>query len=289
MPDKTSREVYAALFCRRLTKPLQNAARLLEAATGDRPRNTTELVAIATDVLGLPAEAVLDMTADELVARLQQAALSGVLAAVKPPVNATPEADVFALERFGDGWRIEAFGERGHFQDLRGLRYIVKLLQKPNKAIPVELLVRDESAMPARNATVDCGELDAGGHGVQHITDIKALEAYWQRLKELDADIAEAEREGCAVEIEELQRQREALMDTIKEACSQRGRLRAFGSDGDKLRPSVHAALKRVYQRMREAKPAMERTAEHLELSIECEKNAFTYRGTSLPNWHIIL
>ena len=74
MPDDIIREVYAALLCRRLTKPLQVAARLLEAATGDRPRNTIELVAIAADFLELPPEAVLGMTANELVAQLQRAA-----------------------------------------------------------------------------------------------------------------------------------------------------------------------------------------------------------------------
>jgi hypothetical protein len=74
MPDDIIRELHAAIFCRRLTKPLENAAQLLEAATGDRPRNTTELVAIATDVLGLPPEAVLAMTAGQLLALLQRAA-----------------------------------------------------------------------------------------------------------------------------------------------------------------------------------------------------------------------
>jgi len=208
---------------------------------------------------------------------------------VKPPVSAASEADVFVFERSGDGWRIEAFGERGHFQDLLGFRHIAKLLQKPNVAIPVELLVRDESAMPARNATVDYGELDADGHSVQHVVDKEALKAYQQRLKELDADIAKAERKGCAAEAEELQREREALMGAIKEACGLGGRRRAFGSASDKLRSSVYAALKRAYQRMREAKPAMVRTAEHLELSIEYESYAFTYRGVSLPRWRVIL
>jgi len=76
MSDKTLCGVYAAIFCRRQTKPLQVAARLLEAVTGDRPRNTIELVAIATDFLGLPPEDVLDMTANELVAQLQRAAVA---------------------------------------------------------------------------------------------------------------------------------------------------------------------------------------------------------------------
>jgi hypothetical protein len=84
MSDETLREVYAAIFCRRLTKPLQTAVRLIEAATGDRARGTTELVAIATDVLGLPPEAVLDMTANELVAQLQRAA-------DRPQSSPTPE------------------------------------------------------------------------------------------------------------------------------------------------------------------------------------------------------
>jgi len=95
MPDKTSREVYAALFCRRLTKPLQNAARLLEAATGDRPRTTTELAAFAADYLGISPEAVLDMTANELVARLQQAAFTEPLKAnsdTPPPSTSAPPA-----------------------------------------------------------------------------------------------------------------------------------------------------------------------------------------------------
>jgi hypothetical protein len=74
MPDDITREVYAALLCRRLTKPLQTAGRLIEAATGDQPRTTIELAAFAADYLGISPEAVLGMTANELVAQLQRAA-----------------------------------------------------------------------------------------------------------------------------------------------------------------------------------------------------------------------
>ena len=138
------------------------------------------------------------------------------------------------------------------------------------------------------DATVDRGELDTDGHSVQPIADKEALAAYWRRWQELNADIAEAERAGCAAEVEELQREWEALMDIIKAASGLGGKQRAFGSDGDKLRPSVCSALRRVYRRMREVKPAMARTAEHLESSIVCEDNTFVYRGASLPNWRII-
>jgi hypothetical protein len=262
-------------------------------------RGHGRLVSIENASSGPLAIDVAKFSAAPEIAQALASALSSALAAVIPLVNATPPkadpagehvaaADVFVLERSGDGWRVEAFGEKGHFQDLRGLRYIAKLLQRPNVPIPVKLLVRDESAMPARHATVDCGELDEDGHSVQPIADKEALEAYRRRLKELDADIAEADRAGCAADAEELQREREALMDTIQEAHGLGGKQRAFGNDGDKLRPSVHAALGRVYQRMREAKPAMARTAEHLELSIVCEDNAFIYRGVSLPNWRIV-
>jgi hypothetical protein len=74
MSDDIIREAYAAIFCRRLTKPLQTAVQLLEAATGDRPRNTVELVAIAADYLGISPEVVLAMTAGQLLALLQRAA-----------------------------------------------------------------------------------------------------------------------------------------------------------------------------------------------------------------------
>jgi hypothetical protein len=74
MPDDIIREVYAALLCRRLTKPLQTAVRLIEVATGDRPRNTIELAAFAADYLGISPEAVLAMTAGQLLALLQRAA-----------------------------------------------------------------------------------------------------------------------------------------------------------------------------------------------------------------------
>ena len=102
MSDETLREVYAAIFCRRLTKPLQVAARLLEAATGDRPRSTVELIAIATDFLELPPEAVLDMTANELVARLQQAVAGPQPSPVpeQPADVALTKAEARALEAF---------------------------------------------------------------------------------------------------------------------------------------------------------------------------------------------
>ena len=104
MPDDIIREVYAAIFCRRLTKPLQVAARLLEAATGDRPRNTIELVAIATDFLELPPEAVLGMTANELVAQLQRAAAG-------PQPSPAPEqpADVSVRLTKAEARAVEAF------------------------------------------------------------------------------------------------------------------------------------------------------------------------------------
>ena len=104
MSDETLREVYAAIFCRRLTKPLQVAARLLEAATGDRPRNTIELAAFAADYLGISPEAVLAMSAGQLLALLQRAA-------DRPQSSPAPEqpADVSVRLTKAEARAVEAF------------------------------------------------------------------------------------------------------------------------------------------------------------------------------------
>jgi hypothetical protein len=102
MSDEILRQVYATLLYRQLTKPWQVAARLLEAATGDRPRDKIEIAAIATEVLGLPPEAVLKMTVHELVARLQQAALAEPLKAnsdTPPPSTGAMPAGGHQSER----------------------------------------------------------------------------------------------------------------------------------------------------------------------------------------------
>jgi hypothetical protein len=101
MSSEISRELHAAIFCRRLTKPLQNAAQLLEAATGDRPRTTTELAAFAADYLGISPEAVLAMTANELVAQLQRvvAGSQPSPAPEQPASTPTTDAPLLALTR----------------------------------------------------------------------------------------------------------------------------------------------------------------------------------------------
>jgi len=97
MPDDIIREVYAALLCRRLTKPLQVAARLLEAATGDRPRNTIELAAFAADYLGISPEAVLAMSAGQLLALLQRAADRPQSSPAPEQPAASPATDAASL------------------------------------------------------------------------------------------------------------------------------------------------------------------------------------------------
>jgi hypothetical protein len=87
-----------------------------------------------------------------------------------------------ALRRDGQDWLLEAGPERARLRDSRGLHYLRALLAAPDREI---------SAL----------DLAAGGPGLiapdtAPVLDAAAKEAYRRRIRELDSELAAADRAG---------------------------------------------------------------------------------------------
>jgi hypothetical protein len=93
-----------------------------------------------------------------------------------------PAPGQWALRRDGQDWLLEAGPERARLRDSRGLHYLRALLAAPGSEIPALALA-------------------AGGPGLiapdtAPLLDATAKEAYRRRIRELDSELAAADRTG---------------------------------------------------------------------------------------------
>ncbi|MDX2079274.1 MAG: hypothetical protein SFU53_00675 [Terrimicrobiaceae bacterium] len=250
--------------------------------------------AAAAAVLGRPAEAAVALTAfreefasriapgrrtsdDELLAWLMHVnpfrdpALSrrladGVKAAglavdkVGPaaPAVSWPTANTFRLE--GGAWTLVYEHVVAVLPDLRGLHDIARLLSEPGREI---------GCMDLVGAGLAAAEMPA--------LDIKALAAYRERLRDLDAEV---EAGGDA---ETLAEEREALLREISRATGLTGTRRGTGGSQERARTTVAWRIRHAIRRIEVVHPTL---GLHLRNSIRtgafCE-----YRPERPVSWRV--
>lgn len=187
----------------------------------------------------------------ELQARLDRAAEPG--RAEQPPQAAsTGEHTALELRYEGDYWTVRGFGELCRIRDGRGMQMLAALVTRPGEALHV-------LELSGANAPVDAG--DSG-----ELIDDQAKAAYRARLRELSAEIDEAESWHDAARRERLQEEMEALRREISRAVGLGGRRRTKGAATERARSNVRRRLALVMQRVEEAAP---RIGEHLRSSLK--------------------
>jgi hypothetical protein len=190
------------------------------------------------------------------------------------PAAAKPQAEwVFA--RDGNGFWVAGCSERGHVNGLVGFRHIESLLQQAGKPTSMVTLVGDGGA--------DESQIEPQSR--QPAVDRVGRDRIRDQLREYDEQIAEAERSGRAGEVAMLRDEKEALSRSLLADLGLGGQPRDINSRVGKLRPRIHAALRRAYAALRKAQPPLSRLADHFELSIRSEGVAFIYAPESLPAW----
>jgi hypothetical protein len=245
----------------------------------------------------LPPEAVQDFigaaslppTWDELIQRLRdqlvdlpsdasdQGGGHAEGAGAAPDQGGTGQAEAAGRDEWvwapdGDGYLVAGLGERGHFSRLKGLAMIEKLVRSPEQPVPMVLLMSGAAEQPSNDK-----------RSKQPAMDEQALRDAHIRCTALRSELEQAEVEGRGTEAAEILTELEQLQGYIKAALGIGGKVRDLNDLANKLRPSIHAALARVYEAMRKAKPPMPELATHLESSISSVGPAFVYRLTSSP------
>jgi tetratricopeptide (TPR) repeat protein len=157
----------------------------------------------------------------------------------------------WSLRRDGEDWLLQAGPEQARLRDSRGLHYLRALLAAPGSDIPALDLA---AGGPGLAATGTGPLLDAAARGT-----------YRHRIRELDDELAAADRAGDAATAEEAYKERQALVGELRRATGLAGRPRRATADAERARVNVTRTLRATIDRVTAAAPI---AGAHLNASI---------------------
>jgi tetratricopeptide (TPR) repeat protein len=187
-----------------------------------------------------------------ILARIEVAQTTDPAAHVAGPggTDEQPAADV-SLLREGDYWSVVFEGRTVRMRDLKGMRYLARLLAHPGREFHVLDLVAAENAgaapaesglaaEPSRRALGDAGEM----------LDARAKSAYRRRLAEIDDDIEQARALGDTGRAAQADTEREFLVRELSRAVGLGGRDRRAASASERARVAVTRAIRQGIARI---------------------------------------
>jgi tetratricopeptide (TPR) repeat protein len=202
--------------------------------------------------------------------------LEGIQAApsVVPPedvedhdaVDEQPVASLNVFRREGDYWSVIFDGRTVRVRDLKGMRYLARLLADPGREYHVLDLVAAETGSGAQvDASRAAGLPRAGLGDAGESLDAQAKDAYRRRLAEIDDDIEQARAIGDAERAAQAEAERDFLVQELARAFGLGGRDRRAASASERARAGVTRAVRQAMTRIAEHHPQL---GEHLSRSI---------------------
>jgi tetratricopeptide (TPR) repeat protein len=225
------------------------------------------------------AEAHLASGSEHRAALERQAArtiLEGIQAApsVAPPgdvedhdaLDEQPAASVNVFRREGDYWSVIFEGHTVRVRDLKGMRYLARLLADPGREYHVLDLVAAETGSGAQidssqAAGLPRSALGDAGEGL----DAQAKDAYRRRLAEIEDDLEQARGIGDAERAAQADTERDFLVQELARAFGLGGRDRRAASASERARAGVTRAVRQAMTRIAEHHPQL---GEHLSRTI---------------------
>jgi tetratricopeptide (TPR) repeat protein len=196
--------------------------------------------------------------------------------AILDMIEATPEPrgtgeNVFRRE--GDYWCVAFDGRTVRVRDLKGIRYLARLLASPGRELHVLDLVAEESGAHPM-ALGDAGEL----------LDARAKDAYRRRLVEIEEDIEQAHALGDRERVAQAETEREFLVRELSRAVGLGGRDRRAGAASERARAGVTRAIRQAIARLAEHHPGL---AEHLQRTVRTGTYCAYMPDPRIPaDWH---
>jgi tetratricopeptide (TPR) repeat protein len=172
-----------------------------------------------------------------------------------PAANASAPAGAAAgtFRRSGATWELVYAGRRVQVAHGRGLVDLALLLGRPDRAVSVIELTDEPNA----------AELGARG---AMVLDERARREIGARLRELDADVADAEAAGDHERAALKREARQILAETVARDFGLGGRSRRLGDPVERARKTVSTRLRRSIAAIGKVHPELGR---HLERSID--------------------
>ena len=177
-----------------------------------------------------------------------------------------PVASVNAFRREGDYWSVIFEGHTVRVRDLKGMRYLARLLADPGREYHVLDLVAAETGRGAQAGGGQPANLPRSALGdAGEILDARAKDAYRRRLAEIDDDIEQAHATGDAERAAQADAERDFLVRELAHAFGLSGRGRRAASPSERARAGVTRAVRQAMARIGEHHPPL---GEHLSRTI---------------------
>jgi hypothetical protein len=174
------------------------------------------------------------------------------------------------LHQTADGlWLIGADGTAVPMRALRGYGYLQTLVQHPGRAVPaIDLIAADGHV-----AQTDLGD----------VLDRQAINAYRQRLHDLDEDLAQADEWSDSARSAQLSAERDALIQQLAGATGLGGRARTSGSTNERARIAVTKAITAAIGRIATVDAAL---GQHLRMAVHTGSQcSYEPPPDDLPEW----
>jgi hypothetical protein len=166
-----------------------------------------------------------------------------------------PAAGLNMFRREGDYWSVVFEGRTVRMRDLKGMRYLARLLAHPGRDFHVLDLVAAETGGQSHAALGDAGEM----------LDARAKNAYRRRLAEIEDDMEQARAIGDTDRAAQSDAERDFLVRELSRAVGLGGRDRRASSASERARVGVTRAVRQAIGRLGEHHP---RLGEHLNRAV---------------------
>ncbi len=170
----------------------------------------------------------------------------------------------------GDHWSLTFAGETVRLRDLKGLRYLARLLAEPGREFHVLDLVTAEEGGPARTGASAEAAGEGGPEaattsdlGVGPLLDEQAKAAFRRRITEVEEDRDEAQAAGDVERTASAELERDFLLRELSRAVGIGGRDRPAGAAAERARVSVTRAVRYALQRVGEHHPPLGAHLDH--------------------------
>jgi len=184
------------------------------------------------------------------------------------PVDEEPVASVNVFRREGDYWTVTFEGHTVRVRDLKGMRYLARLLADPGREYHVLDLVAAETgrgAQPESSQAAGSGLPRAALGDAGESLDAQAKDAYRRRLAEIDDDLEQAHAIGDAARAAQADAERDFLVQELARAFGLGGRDRRAASASERARAAVTRAVRQAMTRIAEHDPPL---GQHLDRTI---------------------
>ena len=177
-----------------------------------------------------------------------------------------PVSDLTMFRREGDYWSVVFEGRTVRVRNLKGIRYLARLLADPGRELHVLDLVAAESGQRAGAQSAHAAGLSHVGPGdAGEMLDERARDAYRRRLAEIEDDIEQARALGDTERAAQADAERDFLIRELSRAVGLHGRNRRAASTSERARVSVTRAVRQAIARLGEHHPEL---GEHLDRTI---------------------